>query len=220
MRNYNSQLISLITGLAIAAAGGSVLVTEAGGTAKVALSDDTGATIANPVPLVNGNLDFNVPDNVASVDMYILSPTGHMTVLKDVKSSGDSSILVDTSKTNDVVVIPFDVADQAGDATETDTGFDLPTNTVVQAGVSLDVITADATMTIDVGTLTGETGADPNGIVAAKTLATAATVTDTTIGASGLVIADAVSLSYTLTTGADTAAGFIKIPVSLPVASL
>ena len=220
MRNYNSQLKSLATGVAIAIAGGAVLVATAGGTSKASLFDANGAAITNPVPLVNGSFDFNVADSVASVDLYIVSPTGHMTVLKSVKSSGDSSIFVDTSQKEDVIIVPFDVADQAGDNTETDTGFDLPTNTVIQAGVTLDVITADATETVDVGTLTGETGADPNGIIAAASVATAATIGSTTVGIAGLVIADAVSLSYTLSAGADTAAGFAKIPVQLPVASL
>ena len=220
MRNFKSQLKSVITGASIAIAGGAVLAVVAGGTAKLALTDADGATITNPVPLVNGSFDFNVADSVASLDLYIVSPTGHMVILKGVKSSGKSSVLVDTSATTTTIVVPFDVADQAGDATETDTGFDLTTNAVIQAGVTIDVITLDATETVDVGTLSTESGGDPNGIVAAGVLAAAATVGSTTVGIAGLIIAAAVSISYTLTAGTDTATGFIKIPVQLPVANL
>ena len=50
--------------------------------------------------------------------------------------------------------------------TEVDTGHDLPP-TGILVGYALDVITAEVTgttKTMDIGTLTGETGADPDGL--------------------------------------------------------
>lgn len=57
--------------------------------------------------------------------------------------------------------------------TETQTGFTLPTNAIVK-DVFLNVITVDATETVDVGTQ--GTSNDPNGYLAAASLATAGLV--------------------------------------------
>lgn len=256
MRNYNSQLKSLITGKSIASSGGAVYVTAAGDTAKATLTDADGASLSNPLALTNGSFDFNVEDSVSSVDLYIQSPTGHFVVVKDVKSSGNASILVNDSLASTVMVIPFDIADTTA-ATETDTSFDLIDNSlVIPQGLSVDVDTADATEDIDVGILSTESGGDANGfmdgvsVASADTFVAGTTVTtgtnevylaSTTLGAlvhdfnAGTDAATDVgtsiqkayrcdgtakSISYTLSAGTDTAAGFIKIPVILPQASL
>jgi hypothetical protein len=57
--------------------------------------------------------------------------------------------------------------------TETQTAFTLPTNAIVR-DVFLNVITVDATETVDVGTM--GTSNDPNGYLAAASLATAGLV--------------------------------------------
>lgn len=64
----------------------------------------------------------------------------------------------------------------AGDWTaETDTTFDLPAKSVV-LDVFLDVTTQQAGKTVDVGTLTGESGGDPDGFIDGASLATAGLV--------------------------------------------
>ena len=256
MRNYNSQLKSVITNSMIASAGGAVLVTNANDTALLSITDADGVALSNPLTLTNGSFDFNVVDSIASVDLYIQSPTGHFIVVTDLKSSGDASIFVDTSQVLTTMVIPFDIADTTA-ATETDTGFNLIDNSqVLPVGLAIDVNTLDATETIDVGILSTESGGDANGFMSLVSVATADTIiakttvttgsnevflASTTIGAlvndfnAGTDVATdvgvsmlkshvcdgtAVSISYTLTAGTDTAAGFIKIPVILPVASL
>lgn len=59
--------------------------------------------------------------------------------------------------------------------TETATGFTLPTTAIV-TDVYLNVITIDATETVDVGTATGSTSNDPNGYLTTASLATAGLV--------------------------------------------
>lgn len=69
-----------------------------------------------------------------------------------------------------VVKIPVVVADYTA-ATEMDTGFDLPANSVV-LDAWLNVVTVDATETVDVGTDSNHSG-DANGFIALGSLATA-----------------------------------------------
>ncbi len=105
---------------------------------------------------------------------------------------------------------------------ETETGFALPTNAVVY-DVFLNVITVDATETVDVGT-TG-TSNDPNGFLDAVSLATAGLVRGSladgavTLGALLFEITEATTaaarnhditaggdtISYTCSAGSDTA---------------
>ena len=233
MRNFKSQLRSH-EGDLIATSGGVVYVTAAGGTAKLALKDKDGAALSNPLALTRGGFDFYVADTVtAGVDLYILAPTGHMVIRKSVQPSGDASIAYDNKSLKTTIVIPVNVADQTGDATETLTGFTLPG--AVQAAPAFHVVAIDATETIDVGTNSAASG-DANGFIAAASVGTAGYIKGTltngsaTLGAL-LVVQDSANagdgvpeqstasigkqVSYTLTTGADTATGFIVLPVAL-----
>lgn len=236
MKHYKSQIVSIAQGNALTAAGGVVMVTAAGACTKVALKDSDGDALANPLALTNGSFDFYVADTVQSVDLYIHTASGHFVVQKGVKPSGNSSIPVDNTIAHTVMSIPFAAADQAGDATETTTGFTI--NGVVLPGVGLEITTVDATETVDIGTATADSG-DPDGFLDGVSVATAGFVKGTnasgavTIGAL-LLVAAAGSTStpeasvaangkevvYTLSAGADTAAGFIQIPVLLPSATL
>lgn len=221
MRHHHSQLKSLASQKAITLAGGFAFVLAAGTANKLPLyNPQDGTVLANPVSLDNGHFEFNVEDDVEKVDIIVVSPTGHTAILRDVYASGDASVFIDTGRKSDVLIVPFSAEDQAGDNVETDTGIDLPVNTVIQAGVSIDVITEEAGATVDAGTLSTETGGDAAVLVAGADLANLVTVTDQTVTIAGVVVADAVSVSYTLSAGAVATAGFIKIPVQLPVVNL
>lgn len=175
MRKYHIQLLDA-DGVAITASGGVALVVEDGGEAKVATKDADGAALANPVALTNGVLEFFVADTVAEVDLYIRAPAGQFRVAKNVPASGPNSIRIATDVALHTYVIPFSSADIA-DATETDTGFDLPTNgAVLPEGISVDVTNAASTETISVGILSTESGGDADGFIALLSLTTAATV--------------------------------------------
>lgn len=238
MKNFKSQLRSLVTGAIVASIGGVVYAALAGTTKKASLfNPDTGLPIANPLALTNGSFDFNVADTVQALDLYILSPTGHMAVVKNVKPSGDASIMIDTGQAFTTLVIPFHYADGTAN-TEISTGFIVPG--AVQSNPAVDVKAIDAGITIDVGTLSSASG-DADGFVDGVSVATLGYVkgtllnTGVTLGAL-LKVQDTANagdaapeqstvsigkqVTYTLSAGADTAQGYILLPVQLPVASL
>jgi hypothetical protein len=239
MKNFKSQLRSLITGALISATGGVVFVAQAGTAKKQTIySPSTGLAITNPMALTNGSFNFNVPDTVQSVDLYILSPTGHMTVLKGVEPSGDASIMLDDKSLDTTLVIPFSATDQTGDATETDTLFVLPG--AVQPNVAVQVTATDATETILFGTLASDSG-DADGFGVGISGATSGYIKPTlvnggtTLGAL-LFVQDSANagdeapeqnvsmigkkVTYTLSAGSDTAQGFLVLPVRLPTTIL
>lgn len=232
MRHFKTQLVDALTGIAISESGGKVYVTAAGGTAKATLYTAAGASLANPITPTNGSIEFYTADSVSSVDLYGLSPTGHGFVRKAVKSSGDASLLIDATRLDSVLVIPFNIADTTA-AAETSTGFTLPG--AVQPNCHVDVVTTDATETIDVGTLSTDSG-DADGFMATIALDTAGYIKPTllasgdTMGAYLSVLDSANAgddapeqssavigkqVTYTLTSGTDTAAGFIVLPMML-----
>jgi len=133
-------------------------------------------------------------------------------------SATDTSRLNATTKfINRTAVIRCDAQ-----TTETDTGFTLPTSAIVK-DVYLNVITVDATETVDVGT--AGTSNDPNGYLDAVSLATAGLVKGSladgavTLGALLYEITEATTaaartsdisaggdpVSYTCSAGSDTA---------------
>ena len=135
-------------------------------------------------------------------------------------------------------VIPFNVADQAGDATET--GCDFTQVGAVQPNVSIYVDTVDATETVDFGTDSGDSG-DADAFIDGLSVATAGLIKATNVNGSvtlgaKLYVQDSANsdddypeqdisqigkeFTYTLSAGADTAAGFFVIPQILPVTSL
>lgn len=240
MKHYRIQLVDALTQKAISASGGKVYVAQGGLAAKQTLYTKAGAALSNPVALNNGMLEFYVADTVVDVDLFIQAPSGHFVVVKDVAPSGPNSIYIDKSKADTVMVIPFAIADTSA-AAETDTGFDLPAKALVKPqGQAVDVLTADSGITIDVGTDSGDSG-DADGFVDGLSVATATLVKATnangsvTLGAK-LYVQDSAnagddfpeadssqagkSVTYTLSAGADTAAGFIIMPIQLPYASL
>jgi len=231
MRKYKMQLKSAIDGKMIASSGGKCYVTAAGGTAKATLYNADGSALANPISLTNGNIYFHTADAIASVDLYVQTPTGHFVVQKAVSPSGEASLLYNNKVLDTVFVIPVNVANQTADATETLTGFTLPG--AVQPNVAVDVVTVDATETIDVGTNSADTG-DADGFIDGLDVATAGLIKATllasgdTMGALLSVLDSANAgddapeqvvtlkeVSYTLSAGADTFAGFIVLPVML-----
>lgn len=222
-REYRIQMKDAATGQAIITAGGACHVSTAGSPDKATLYDSSGAALANPITPTRGFLNFFTLDSVASVDLYVQAPGGQFEVRTSVVASGPNEILVDTSTKQQMYKIPFSITDSVA-ATEKDTGFDLPATCLVLDrlnGAGIYVTAIDATETIDVGTLTGETGADPNGLNAAASVGTlgALVATNGALHSSNAPYASdanaAKSISYTLTTGSDTAKGYILLPIVL-----
>ncbi len=232
MRHYKTQLTSAITGVIVQSSGGKAYVTAAGGTAKATLYTEAGAALANPISLNYGSIEFWTADAVTSVDLYIQTPTGHFIVEKGIKPSGDASLPYNNKVLDTTFVIPFNIADTTA-ATETSTGFTVPG--AVQPNVAVDVITIDATEDIDVGTLSTDSG-DADGYIDSVSVATAGYIKATLLNSADTMGAllstqDSVNagddapeqdvtmigktITYTLSTGTDTAAGFIVLPMQL-----
>lgn len=162
-----------MAGAAINDSGGKVYVAKDGDAAKETLYTSAGASQANPMSLTNGGAEIFLADSVSKVDLYIMAPGGQFIVQKGVKVGGAYDFVVDTDALFQTAVIPFAIGDTTA-TTETDTGFDIPTDALVQAeGMSVDVLTADATETIDVGILSSESGGDADGFMALVSVGTA-----------------------------------------------
>jgi len=235
MKHYSIQLIDTVSGKSIDGSGGKAYVAKVGDAQKETLYTKAGAALTNPITLTNGKLDFYVADTVVSVDLYVQAPSGHFVVAKAVVPSGET-IFVDKGRSTATYVLPFSIADTTA-ATETSTGFAIPTGAMVlPTGVGLDVLTVDATETVDFGTLSTDSG-DADGYIVGASVATAGAVKASlangavTLGALLKVqdsanAGDAVpeanvsmggkTLTYTLSAGTDTAEGFFKLPVQLP----
>jgi hypothetical protein len=227
LREYRIQLKDAASGQSIISAGGVCHVSQAGSPDKAALYDKTGAALSNPVALTRGFINFFTADTLDSVDLYIMAPGGQFVVREGIVASGPNEIVVDTARKEQTAKIPFSYVDQRGDALETDSGFDLPATCIIPgafSGLGLLVTAADATETIDVGTgqaFPVETGGDANGLIAASSVGTPGLV----VGTNGALISSNVpyksdanpakSITWTLTTGADTAKGFILLPYTL-----
>lgn len=239
MRHYGIQLKDSVTGEAIIASGGVAVVTKAGSADKESLLTSGGAAAANPVAIINGRIEFNVADDVNSVDIYGVGPSGHGFWVRGVKPSGPNEIAIDRNTRLTTIMVPFSHADQAGDATETDTGVDLPDGLVDPLRSGLQVVNVDGTETIDVGLLSGGTGGDADGFMDGASIATAGPVGlslangAVTMGAllreqdsanAGDLVPKAYAagsgtnttrLSYTLSSGTDTGDGFIVLGMTL-----
>ena len=232
-KEYNIQLMDHVTGEVIATSGGVCFVAQDGTSAKQTLySDKNGTSLSNPLTLTRGNIGFFVADTVNLVDLYIEAPGGQFVVMEDVAPMGPNEIFIDTGRKDQVQVIPFDHADITAN-TETDTGFDTGTNKVYLPWPYVKVVDVDTSETIDVGSDAGF-GNDPNGFIAALSVATAGTVLASnetgvdTLGALLTVNASATlqaqpapptgssgDISITTSAGSDTGGGFIYLPYRL-----
>ena len=219
--NQSHWQIKLVdeNGVSISDAGGRCYVSTVDVPAKATLLTSAGAFLTNPITMSQGEMDFYAADTVLSVDLYGIAPGGQFFVVKGVKPSGPNEIKIDMQQRNQVAKIPFEIDDTAA-ASETDTGFDLPAGAFMLStlsGCGLDVVDIDASETIEVGTLSTESGGDPDGLIAASSVAAAGAVS----GADGalfssnaphIVVVDTQSISYTLSAGTATASGFILLP--------
>jgi hypothetical protein len=246
--DYDIQIRDIMTGEKMSATGGVAYITTSGGTAKATLynPDNDYAALANPITINNGRLRFAVMGASTFgqaaepvVDIYGISAEG-IAFQRRGWRPGMNVISVDNTGLNHTLIVPFNIADTTA-TTETDTGFNFTQGMIVDPlGCSIYVKTLDDTETIDVGTLTGESGGDPDGFIDGILLSTAVVVAPTlaataeTLGAllrvaatadtgTGLVprqhviTSTAISLTYTLSAGTDSAAGFINIGYSRPI---
>ena len=205
MRYWNISLLDAVSGRSINSTGGACYAAVGGAQNKATLYNKDGSAKTNPLVPTNGKIEFYTADAVNLLDLYIQTAKGFCVVAKDMVSSGVNEISIIPSA-RQTLVIPFSIADTAA-ATETDTGFDLPTDCLVQpSGTLVEVITLEASKTIDVGILASESGGDANGIVAATSVAAAGAILPIVTVTSGVYSANtfgALISDYTAGTNAD-----------------
>jgi hypothetical protein len=175
------------------------------------------ATVCND--MVAFKVDPTDSSNDRYVDLIVVNTAGGFTAFVENFDKYNHAIVIDqTPNIQHHGVIWFAPSDN----TEVDTGIDFAYDTLIEH-VQVEVVTVDATETIEVGLLSSGTAGDADGFVDAASVATAGypLVTLTTSGAlmdnatnfdpDGHVIlsANEQSLTYTGTAGSDTAAGYI-----------
>jgi len=163
----------------IITSGGKALVTAAGAQARATLYNPAAnfAALANPIDLTYGGGKFAVLDTLGNVDIYVMGPEGDFVVVEDVPPGSIQEVLIDMSRREQMLKLPFSATDAGTGTTEFDTGFDLPTNCLVSPhGAGVLPVTADAGETLDVGLLSSEGGGDADGFIDGISIATAAAV--------------------------------------------
>lgn len=169
-KTFRIQLYDARTGQRITGSGGALQVVTAGAYDKVSLEDADGNTLANPLSLSSGFVEFFTDDAVTTVDVYGVAPDGQA-FYDTLENAEDHVITIDRAEPYQLLRIPFDIDDtDTSDATEEDTGFDEPANAYFLPNPFIVVGTADATEDIDVGTSSGESG-DANGFMDGVSLA-------------------------------------------------
>jgi hypothetical protein len=168
--NYTEWYIQLInsrTQQPIDDDSGVYNVLTAGSPSEVTIySNDKGTSGSNPGTMTDGIIHFWTASTVTSVDISIYTANGDALFLQSVSPS-DHHVEVDVEKLEQNLVIPFGASDNS----ETDTGFTLISPVVIE-DIELKVTAADAAETIDFG-LNGSTTDDPDGLIAAASVASA-----------------------------------------------
>ncbi len=223
--HYKIQLKDSVTGQSIIKTGGTAFIAIAGTSQKETLTDKNGVSLANPILMTAGLMDFCVATSHLTVDIYVAAPDGQFEVIKGIGPSGNNEYPIDTEQKRQTWIIPFNIADCVA-ATEKDTGFVLPAHAFVLNrlhGCGLNVTTAETTgaKTITVGTLSSQSGGSASEFINGSSTATAGLV----IGTDGAGFSTnapyttdantAKNVSYTLVTASVAAAGYVILPIQL-----
>ena len=247
---FQIQMVDRYTGKTAGALAGVVQVCVAGTAHKATLTDPANnfAALANPITMANGNISFAVATGgpgqatPATVDVYGVTAGGRPIVMKGIKPGDPTEIPFSQNERDLVLIIPFAVAD-CTPGTEKDTSFVLPTGTLVKPSTMVSITTAagQGSKTISMGLLSTQSGGSATGFVNGVSLTAIAKVLATITGAGAtlgallsvvqgagaqlvptpaLVGATAINISYTITSAATLAEGFVMIPVQLDSLSL
>lgn len=161
---FHLQLINARTGNPIDDDSGVVNVLTAGSPVELTIfSDDNGTSESNPLTMTDGVIKFFTAVTTTTCDLSIYTSNGDAYFLKTI-TRFQHRVVVDVDKMEQTLVIPFDAQ-----TSETDTGFTLAGNVRVK-DCRVRVVTADSGITMDVG-LDGTTNNDPNGLIAAVSVA-------------------------------------------------
>ena len=131
-------------------------------------SDGLRTSLANPITRSQYATDTRIKfyGAASSYDLFIAHSEGHVCRKAGV-TPNTHSVVLDTDGLDKCVVFPM-IYNSGG--TETDTGLDLPKLCKVY-DVAIEVVTTDATETVDLGLLSSETAGDADGFMAALSVA-------------------------------------------------
>lgn len=131
--------------------------------------DEVGTALANPITRAQFATDDKIKfwSGSTSHDIVVCHADGSRGSYVGV-TPNVHRVTLDRSGADKAIVIPFVFNDNV----ETDTGVDLPVNFLVREA-RVEVVTTDATETINVGLLASESGGDADGFLAAVSLANA-----------------------------------------------
>lgn len=149
--------------------GGTYQVLTAGSPVEQTIyaNDKTASAASNPGTISGGQIRFFMDSSVTSVDIVIYTANGDAVFMQGVQPAGSvRNVVIDTNKREQLLVLPL----LFNDSVETDTGFTL-VGPVAVDDIKLFVTALDSGETIDVG-LDGTTNNDPNGLIAAASIAT------------------------------------------------
>lgn len=151
--------------------GGTYNVLQAGSPQKQTIyaNDSTSTAASNPGTISDGQLRFFCDSSVSSVDIVIYTANGDAEYIQGVQPNIHHRVEIDPNRREQILHVPL-----AFNVTETTTGFTL-IGPVAIKDVELWVDTIDATETVDVG-LDGSTNDDPDGLIAAASVAAAGMV--------------------------------------------
>lgn len=157
----------------------------------------------------SGQARFYTEKTVTSLDLCWVTNDGLAGYRR--AQAADVSRQLQVNSTNGVtqrLMMPFGIVN---DANEIDTGIELPADCLVTES-AVRVTTVDATETLDFGLLSSESGGDADGFLDGAALGVAGHIVATQ-GAVMQTITDGVAktLSYEVTTGTDTAAGYLSL---------
>lgn len=210
-------IVDSVKGETLIQSGGAVLVVAAGTYELLSLfnADNPGASLAQPVAFSGGYARFAVDGSVNTVDLYGITPEGYAFQVYDIEAQHRSEYAINGGVLDQTLVVPFHFNNTSGD-----TGVPLPAGSLVfsEKPPAVVVKDVDATETLDVGD-----DADPNGYLAAASVAVAGTIVSP-LGAyltitSGLGLQKVIAASQTLhlaqSAGWDTGAGYVAFPYRL-----
>lgn len=123
-------------------------------------ADDANTALANPITRATFATKQQIEFFCASpsVDIYINDALGNESFIPSFLPT-DRTVVLSKTGVSKHLVIPFSF-----NTAETDTGIDLPYGVEIHRAM-VEVVTVDATETMDVGLLSSETAGDTNGIL-------------------------------------------------------
>jgi hypothetical protein len=151
--SYNEfyvQLINMRTGRPIDDDTGVYNVLTANDPAEITIySDDKGTSKSNPATMTDGILHFWTVSTVTSVDVSLLTATGHAAFIEGLTLS-QHRYLVDPEKTEQQLIVPY-LRVGASESTIIPTGFAMNANMVIK-DCYVHVTTATTLGELDIGT--------------------------------------------------------------------